>query len=52
MSETMQAFRVRLFLALLLLLLTKFFLGLGVADQLAATGPAPLISIDGSASSQ
>lgn len=34
--------RLRLIASILLLLLTKIFLGLGIAERLAATGPAPL----------
>nr|WP_290666301.1 hypothetical protein [Ardenticatena sp.] len=36
-----QDLRLRLLASVLLLLLTKIFLGLGIADRLAATGPAP-----------
>lgn len=45
MTGPLKTIRIRLLIAVLLLILTKAFLGMGVAEQLAATGPAPLTSV-------
>lgn len=52
MTQTLNTIRIRLVIAILLLVLTKVFLGLGFADQLAATEPAPITSMETSTSAR